>query len=45
MGVNIRSNRQEKYLPSSMLSDGQQTIMNYFYDGLELHVIEGQPSR
>ena len=39
MGVNVQVIAKEKYLPSSMLSDGQQTIVNYFYDGLELHVI------
>ncbi|MBC6498557.1 hypothetical protein H7R52_07300 [Weissella confusa] len=36
---NLKDLAKEKYLPSSMLSDGQQTIVNYFYDGLELHVI------
>jgi len=39
MGVNVQVIAKEKYLPSSMLSEGEQTVVNYFYDGVELHII------
>lgn len=39
MGVRVQVIAKEKYLPTSMLEDGEQTVVNYFYDGTKLHVI------
>ena len=39
MGVNVQVVAKEKYLPSTLDETRNQLIINYFYDGKQLHVI------
>ncbi|GAK31669.1 carbamoylphosphate synthase large subunit [Weissella oryzae SG25] len=39
MGIRVKVIAKDKYLPASVLGDGEQTVINYFYDGKDLHII------
>jgi carbamoyl-phosphate synthase large subunit len=39
LGINVEVIAKDKYLPSSMSENGQQTVVDYFFDGIELHPI------
>lgn len=39
MGIRVKVIAKDKYLPTSMAGETEQTLINYFYDGKELHII------
>jgi carbamoyl-phosphate synthase large subunit len=39
LGINVQVIAKDKYLPSSVSVKGEQTVIDYFFDGIDLHVI------